>query len=146
MHGENAIDFTLGCKNMRQYILSVGEPWDFESPDGQNRVIVVLLGFINGPCSTPNKHADESYLLLEAATPFVIRGELVKFMVASPRYAGESIESVASKGGTVGVARVRPGITPIFGGAVGKSEIDYCIIGSLIPYDFDEELPSKNAT
>lgn len=118
---------------MHRFVLFVGEPWDFESPDGLNRVVVFLLGAITGPSSKPNQHLHKTYLLLEAETPFVIRGEPVKFMIASARYVGESIESIASRGGTVGVARVRPGITPVQGGTIDFSEVEYCIIGSLRP-------------
>lgn len=115
---------------MKRFSLSVGEPWDFQGPDGPNLLFVELLGIVGGP--KEDSWALRS-LLLQASTPFEMDGEHVQLMVASPRYVGDTIESVASVGGTVGVARVRPGVSLISGASYNTTDISYCIIGELKP-------------
>ncbi len=113
---------------MQRFSLSVGEPWDYEGPDGQNLVVVEFLGVVGGP---KKKNWAARSLLLRAITPFQMKGERVEFMVASPRYTGETIESVISGGGTVGVARVRPTANVVPDGSYETTDVEYCIIGSL---------------
>ena len=115
---------------MRQFALSVSEPWDFKGPDGPNRVLVELVGVVGGP---KNQDRDSRFLLLRATSPFEIDGEQVKLVVASPRYSGDTLDSVSSVGGTVGVARVLPHATVIPGGFIETTDVQCCIIGSLLP-------------
>ena len=88
---------------MRKFSLSVGEPWDFEGPDGQNNIELELLGEVDGPNV---ENWATSYLLLKVIRPFSFNGEAVECLVAAPRYEGESLRSVFQNGGTVGVGRV----------------------------------------
>ena len=115
---------------MRQFILSVGEPWDFEGPDGQNRILVDVQGVVEGP---KEKNWAPRYLLLHVKNPFDMDGETVKLLVASPRYKGDTIEDLQNAGGTVGCARVRPGFELLPAGSFPKESVVYCIIGGLIP-------------
>jgi len=112
------------------FLLSVGEPWDFVGPDGDNRASLVLVGQVHGP-NLPNW--EPSYLLLSVVRPFILDGERVEQVVAAPRYSGDSLEHISQSGGTVGVARVRPGTALAHGHSFGAEDVRYCIIGSLIP-------------
>ncbi|MBE0684184.1 MAG: hypothetical protein IH589_19950 [Anaerolineales bacterium] len=115
---------------MSRYELLVGEPWNFEGPDGQNRVLVDFVGFIPGP-NLPN-WADE-YLLLKVVTPFQHNNELVELMVASPRHSGDTIYEIEKIGGHVGVARIRPNISIVSGRPFIPADVDYFLIGRLTP-------------
>lgn len=115
---------------MHQFILSVGEPWDFEGPDGQNRVLVDVQGIVKGP---KEENLTPRHLLLRVKNPFDMDGEKVKLLVASPRYKNDTIEELQSAGGTVGCARVRPGFVLFPDGSFAKESVVYCIIGGLTP-------------
>ena len=116
---------------MRKFSLSVGEPWDFEGPDGQNKVELELLGEVDGPIA---ENWATSYLLLKVIRPFSFNGEAVECLVAAPRYEGESLRSVFQNGGTVGVGRVLPGRSIHPGQKLLTSDTQYCIIGRLDPH------------
>ncbi len=115
---------------MQRYELFVGEPWDFEGPDGQNRVIVDSLGIVAGPNL---ENWQGNYLLLRVATPFEFKGERIEQLIAAPRYEGDSLQSIQSNGGTVGVARVRPGSSLTPGEPFSQDDVHYAIIGRLSP-------------
>jgi hypothetical protein len=115
---------------MSRYELLVGEPWNFEGPDGQNRVLVDFGGMIPGP-NVPN-WADE-YILLKAVTPFQYNKELVEFMVASPYFSGHTIYEIVKIGGHVGVARIRPNVSLVSGRSFAPADVDYFLIGNLTP-------------
>jgi hypothetical protein len=73
------------------------------------------------------------YLLLNVSNPFEMDGERVEWLVASPRYEGDTIDLLQNAGGTVGCARVRPGVSLLPNGSFEKEEVVYCIIGSMKP-------------
>lgn len=119
---------------MKRFSISVGEPWDFEGPEGRNILLVELLGVVGWPKQMNwASHA----LLLRSITPFDMDGERVELMVATPRYVGENIELVATAGGTVNVARVRPNCTLMPGGSYNTTDVTFCIIGDLTPISTD---------
>ena len=113
---------------MPRFELIVGEPWDFENPDGRNRICLDLIGKVEGP---DEKNWTDSYLLFAVLTPFEYKGEIVAQVIAAPRYVGTSLVKVRFVGGTVGVARVRPGISFNEGHKFAPSDIEYIIIGEL---------------
>ena len=113
---------------MQRFEISVGEPWDFEGPDGPNRIVVDFAGIVNGP-SLPNWQT--RYLLLKVVVPFTHADELVSFLVAAPRYDGDTLESIIAKGGTVGVSRVRPTVQLSPDAKLSPAEVEYIIIGGL---------------
>ncbi len=115
---------------MPRYQISVGEPWDFEGPDGANRVVVEGIGVAPGP-NAPNWQP--TYLLLRVEQPFMYRGESVQFLVASPRNEGVTLESLGRYGGNAGIARVRPNIHIAAGVPFGKDDVEYFMIGTLSP-------------
>jgi hypothetical protein len=122
---------------MQRFQLSVGEPWNFEGPDGPNRVVVDLVGFVGGP-SLPNWQ--DRYLLLKVVAPFTHKGERVALLVASPRYEGDTLEGIVASGGTVGVSRVRPNAQLQPGSNLDPKGVEYIIIGGLLP--LREETPN----
>ena len=108
--------------------LSVGEPWDFSSPDGPNRVVVGIEGIVEGPNL---ENWQGKYLKLSVKSPFDWNGELVKEMIAAPRYTGVTISDIERNGGTVGVSRVRPNKTLTIAQEFSPEDVEYIIIGSL---------------
>lgn len=68
----------------RPVSISVGEPWDFESPDGQNALGGEILEI------RENREAPHSQEVLLAMTPFAARtGHTVDRLVARARYKDE---------------------------------------------------------
>ena len=111
---------------MTRYELLVGEPWNFKGPDGPNRLLVEFGEIISGP-------ENSSWILLKVATPFQHDNELVELMVAYPRHKGDTIQEIAKQGGHVGVARIRPNISLVRDRPFVLADVDYFLIGSLIP-------------
>jgi hypothetical protein len=82
------------------YELLVGEPWDFEGPDGKNKILVSSVGVIH---VTDNKNYDEESYLLKVIHPFIMDKQRVEFLVFQPRHTGNTIQQIASIGGVVGI-------------------------------------------
>lgn len=115
---------------MPHYEISVGEPWDFEGPDGPNRVVVESVRVVSGPNEA---NWQPSYLLLRVERPFTYRGETVCFLVACPRYEGMTLESLERDGGTAGIARVRPNVKITARVPFGRNDVEYFMIGTITP-------------
>ena len=115
-------------KRKRRFELLVAEPWNFDGPDGENRIVAEFEGFVNGP-EEPNWQS--RFLLLRPRRPFKVSGELVQFLVAAPRHAGCTLEGIADNGGSVGVLRVREGVTIWPGSNFTPEDVEYIIIGDL---------------
>jgi hypothetical protein len=113
-------------KKLRE--LSVDEPGDFSSPDGPNRVVVEVEGIVEGP-DLENWRGE--CLKLSVKSPFDWNGELVKEMIAAPRYTGVTISGIERNGGTVGVSRVRPNRKVTIAQTFSPEDVEYIIIGSL---------------
>jgi len=78
----------------RRVEISVGEPWDFESPDGPNALRGHIVEVLPGETGKPR-----SQCLRIEVTPFEIKsGQLVRWLTASRRYADPSgiIEQIAT--------------------------------------------------
>jgi hypothetical protein len=77
----------------RHVEISVGEPWDFEGPDGPNTLRARIVEVLPGDAGEPR-----SQRLKIEVTPFEAGGRLVKWLNASRRYADASgiIERVAA--------------------------------------------------
>ena len=114
--------------NNPQFVLSVGEPWKFDGPDGPNRILVDGLGRVKGP---DEKNWSGEYLLLAVRSPFMFKDTLVSRLVASPRYEGDTLDQIERSGGTVGVARVLPDVKLVENGVFQSSDVEYIIIGAL---------------
>lgn len=59
----------------KKYFLSVGEPWDFESPDGQNIINGLIIRIISATC-----------LIFKSNYVFNLKGVSSNLFVLYPRY------------------------------------------------------------
>ena len=112
------------------YEIFVGEPWDFEGPDGPNRILAKAEGIVTGP---EREHWEGEYLLLRVKTPFKMNGKLVTLLVAAPRYVGDTLSDMIMEGCTVGIARICEGEDLRAGDKFEAEQVEYCIIGSVRP-------------
>ena len=110
------------------YELIVGEPWDFEGPDGRGRILVSGLGMVY---VIDNENRETESFLVQVIHPFVMEGQKVKFLVCAERHSGDIINHIASVGGTVGVWRVREGMEVQKEQKFLLRDLKYCIIGYL---------------
>ena len=129
-------------KNMTRYEKFVGEPWNFDGPDGLN---IVLVDFVRKVTISNSRDKEKSYILLKTVTPFQDHGELVKYMIASPRYMGDTVNEILQFGGIVGVARVRQGVSVREDSLLTHENIVYFIIGSLKRLSITNTTEDKNS-
>jgi hypothetical protein len=115
---------------MRAFDLSVGEPWDFVGPDGENRIEVEFVGLVAGP---DRRNRQALYARLRVLRPFMWEGEPVEELVAGIRYSGDTIEQVVERGGTVQVSRVLAEVNLDDRGPFKVEDVEYIIIGGLRP-------------
>lgn len=114
---------------MEKYKIIISEPWGWEHPDGGISFFAKGLGVVKGP-DEPNWKSE--YLLLEVIEPFVINNEKIKYIIVSPRYKGDTLNTIQEKECTVGIARFLPGFEISVGSQFSKEMIDYFAIGSII--------------
>ena len=114
----------------KTYEISVGEPWDFEGPDGPNKIIVTGKGLVSGPDQV---NWAKEYFLLSVRNPFKMDGELVSSLIVSPRYEGDSLSKLINEGCTAGIARVHEKYHVEPGDKIEPNQVKYCIIGSVKP-------------
>ena len=88
----------------RHYRLSLGD--GCYGPGDIGKITVVDLGLIKGP-QLPNWQPEG--LLVSCLDPTMYRGEELRYLVLSPRYATDSLSTIRASGGVVGVARMLPG-------------------------------------
>lgn len=110
------------------YELSVGDPWDFEGPDGPNHILAEGIGIVPAP-NLPNWQKED--FLLKVLHPFDVDGEKVEQLLVSPRHAGFTMEDIIGKGCHVGIGRVHASrqLTP--GGQYERADVKYWAIGSI---------------
>ena len=113
---------------MMEYTLQISEPWDFQHPLGTHILTVRGVGVISGP-DAPNW--DKQLFLVDVVDPFEMDGELVKQMVCSPRYEGDTMEKVTTGRCIVGIARVRPDHELNSRSTVDPEQVVYCAIGKI---------------
>ena len=106
----------------------VGEPWDFETLDGKNKVLASGLGVVG--IVDHSGQTKEAYLL-RVLHPFIMDKQKVEFMVFQPRYSGHTIYEIARIGGTIGVYRVREGMAVEKEQQISVDDLKYCLIGKL---------------
>lgn len=113
---------------MQIYELWIGDPWDFEGPDGQNRILAEGVGVVRGP-NLPNWQKED--FLLRVINPFEVDGEKVEQLLASPRHTGFTIEDIKGKGCHVGIGRVRGPRHLVPGDQYERDDVKYWAIGSI---------------
>lgn len=127
-HDNGIVPTLFDIKIMSKYEIQISEPWDFEYPNGSNAFTAYGVGVIPGP-DKPNY--DKEFFLLNVEAPFEMDGELVKQLICSPRYEGDSMQMVTSSKCTVGVARVKPQYELSEASSVNIDEVVYCAIGTI---------------
>jgi hypothetical protein len=113
---------------MKMYELTISDPMFFEGPDGPNRILANGLGVVYG---SPALQVEKELYLLEVVNPFVIDGAEVRYLLAGPRHAGSTLNEVMGGGCSIGIARLKPGVTLRAGEQYDGSEYEYWAIGSI---------------
>jgi len=108
--------------------LEISEPWDFDIPAKGN----TLDGVIEGICAGPNEKTWRGkYLLVLLRPPVTWKGQLIKQILLSPRYEGESLDLIRKgESLTVGIARVKPDVSIGPSQSFSKDDVVYFAIGS----------------
>ncbi len=114
----------------KEFILLVGEPWDFEGPDGPNRIHVILNAEVAGPAV---ENWSASYLLFEVRAPFTFEGRLYTHLLAAPRYASDTLEAIREDGGVVGVAGLHVDPSVLEQRPLSTDDATYIVVASLEP-------------
>lgn len=112
---------------MTYWEISVGEPWNFDGPDGQGRVLVEPSGFVR---VAHDPVEGRKALLLRVQHPFTWEQESVEYLVAIPRYTGDTADILAERGGTVMASRVRAGVSTDLT-VFEPEQLHYFMIGGL---------------
>lgn len=101
------------------------------SDGGSGDIDEIILsdgGVVRGP-DLPNWQPE--YLLGICEMPTSYRGEELKYVALSPRYAGESLDRIRRSGGVVAVGRILPGRDPLVSGSFNATDVEYWAIGIL---------------
>ena len=113
---------------MDRYKIYTGDPCDFQGPKEIDFVRVEPVAIVHGPDSPNWQKADWLFKLVE---PIDYKGELIEFVIASPRYEGDTLEGMLEKDTVVGVGRVLPGKAISAGNRYQISDIHYWAIGTI---------------
>ncbi len=113
---------------MSTYIIQISEPWDFEQPDGTNCIRVKGVGSM---CYYGLNKRRILAWLFSLDVPIEYGGELVKQVICSPRYTGVSLESMMRDGCSVGISRVKPGVSVRDGVPMELTDLAYFAIGTI---------------
>ncbi len=106
----------------------VGEPWNFEALDGKNKILASELGAVN---MVDHEGQTKELYLLQVLHPFIMEKQKVEFMIFQPRYSGDTIYEIAKIGGTVGLYRVKEGMSVQKEQQISVNDIIYSVIGRL---------------
>lgn len=74
----------------RKYLISVGEPWDFNSPDGQNIINGVIFKILSDTC-----------LIFKANYTLNLKEVSGKLLILYPRYAESNFSNLQNGDGYV---------------------------------------------
>jgi hypothetical protein len=109
--------------------IQISEPWDFELPKSGN----IFKGIIQGVCKAPKeKNWEKEDWLISVTEPFSWKGEKVFQVLVSSRYEQEKIEDILKNTEvTVGLLRVRTGVTLQNGMNFLANQVEYFAIGTL---------------
>ena len=113
---------------MSHITINIGEPWNFEAKDGPNLLLADFEGFVISQLSSKN---EKQYLLFRLVNPFSYDGEIVEKIIATPRYAGDSVNDVLNKNVPCAIFRILPGVILEQGQEFMSKDIQYFLIGSI---------------
>ncbi len=106
--------------NKKTYVITIAEPWDFESPDGKNIIRGIILSIIN------------SYLIVFKANYLLdfdgIGGDI---LILSPRLKDGNFENIATKEIDVNGGLFLGDYDENFGESKLKENSKFVLIGTL---------------
>lgn len=97
-------------------------------PGDIGEMTVLGLGLIKGP-DLPNWQREG--FLVQCLDPTIYRGQALRYLVLSPRYATDSLSRIRAQGGVVGVARMLPGTYAETPRSFEPHQVEYWAIGVL---------------
>lgn len=68
------------------FIISVGEPWDFDGPDGENRIIGKIVSIVDNKC-----------IIFESSHMLDFKGKSGRFLVLFPRCIDGNFNNIRSE-------------------------------------------------
>lgn len=110
----------------KRYKLTLGD--GAYGPGDIGEITVLDEGTIAGP-KLPNWQAE--YILARCIAPNSYRGQELKYVVLSPRYAGVALTDIRRGGTAVAVARVLPGVWDLKPQQFEPNQVEYWAVGSL---------------
>jgi hypothetical protein len=118
-----------------KYVISIGEPWDFNSPDGQGIINGVVVRILSATC-----------LIFKANYILDFNGVLGNFFVLYPRYAKNNFNDLKNE---VGYVTINGNILPEeYNESMNENYLKeiskFVIIGSIRISPPDIELQNKN--
>lgn len=113
---------------MSKHKILISEPFDFEGPDGPNKILVEGLGKVLGP---QKDYWREEYFLVEVENPFEVENEQVNYLLVVPRYDGDTISKMTNSECMIGILRIFPDIEIKVGERFSPDDINYWAIGSI---------------
>ena len=110
----------------RRYKLGLGN--GCHGPGDIGEITVLEQGLIKGP-DHPNWRPEG--LLVSCLDPTMYRGYELRYLVLSPRYATDSVSTIRTSGGVVGVARMLPGTFTQNPTRFEPHQVEYWAVGVL---------------
>jgi hypothetical protein len=110
-------------------------------PGDIDELILTAGGVVRGP-DLPNWQPE--YLLGICEMPTSYRGQELKYVTLSPRYAGESLDRIRNSGGVVGVGRILPGRDILASRSFKATDVEYWAIGILSRFQEQGALAQLN--
>lgn len=108
--------------------IHIGDPGDFRGPKEIDFLHVEPVEIVHGPESPNWQNADWLFKLVE---PVDYKGEMVTYVIASPRYAGDTLEEMLEKETVVAVGRVLAGKVISSEKRYQASDVQYWATGTI---------------
>jgi len=113
---------------MNQYKIFISDPYDFQGPKEIDYILVEPIEIVHGP-DVPNWQKED--WLFKLVEPVEYKGQIIKYVTASPRYEGDTLQDMLNKDTTVGVGRVLPNKVIAAKKRYQSSDIHYWAIGTI---------------
>jgi hypothetical protein len=114
----------------KRYKLTLGD--GAHGPGDIDEITVLDEGGIAGP-KLPNWQAE--YMLARCIAPNSYRGQELKYVVLSPRYASVALADIRRGGAAVAVGRVLPGFWDLKPQQFEPNQVEYWAVGLLSVID-----------
>lgn len=114
----------------KRYKLNLGE--GAYGPGDLGEITILDEGTIAGP-NLPNWQ--DEYMLAKCIAPNSYRGQELKYVVVSPRYANASLRDIRRGGVAVSVGRVLPGVWATMPQHFAPDQVEHWAVGMLLLSD-----------